>query len=207
LTIIQGNLEAILDGVEKPTPEKIAALHTETVLLNRLVNDLRDLTLAEAGQLKLSIEKVKLKNLVVKVTEMLQPILSEKHIKLSVKVPASLKTIAADPDRVTQILYNLLTNAVRHTPGEGEIELSARIDGNMVRVSVSDNGGGIPAEDLPHIFDHFYRVDDSRARATGGTGMGLAIAKLLVEAHGGTITATSEQGKGSAFSFTLPIAK
>ncbi|MFH1736940.1 MAG: ATP-binding protein [Actinomycetota bacterium] len=207
LTIIQGNLEAILDGVQEPTPEKIAALHTETVLLNRLVNDLRDLTLAEAGQLKIAVEKVKLKSLVIKVTEMLQPILNERRIKLSVKMPTSLKTVQADPDRVTQILYNLLTNAVRHTPDKGEIKLSAVADNSVTRVSVSDNGDGIPPEDLPHIFDHFYRVDDSRARATGGIGMGLAIAKLLVEAHGGTITAASEPGRGSTFSFTLPFAK
>ena len=207
LTIIQGNLEAMLDGVQEPTPEKIAALHTETVLLNRLVNDLRDLTLAEAGQLKLAVKIIKLKSLVEKVTEMLQPILSERQIKLSVKIPTSLKAVQADPDRVTQILYNLLTNAVRHTPDKGKLTLSAIADNSVARVSVSDEGEGIPPEDLPHIFDHFYRVDDSRARATGGTGMGLAIAKLLVEAHGGTITATSEPGRGSTFSFTLPFAK
>ncbi len=208
LTIIQGNLEAILDGVQEATPEKIAALHTETALLNRLVNDLRDFTLAEAGQLKLSRESVKLRPLVVKIVEMLQPMLSDKDIELTVKVAVNLPLVQADPDRVTQVFYNLLSNAIRHTSAKGSIELAALVDPDkkQVAVTVRDNGEGIPGEDLPFIFNNFYRVDQARARTTGGTGMGLAISKILVEAHGGSISVMSEPGKGSAFTFTLPVA-
>jgi signal transduction histidine kinase len=206
LTIIQGNLEAILDGVQEATPEKIAALHTETVLVNRLVNDLRELTLAEAGQLRLATQEVDLKVLALNVTEMLQPMLSEKAIKLTVKMPDSLPGANADPDRVTQVLYNLLTNAIRHTGAKGKIDISAAKLDNMVSVSVKDNGEGMPEDELPLIFDHFYRVDEARARATGGTGMGLAITRLLVEAHGGNISVTSSPGKGTEFTFTLPIS-
>ncbi len=209
LTIIQGNLEAILDGVQEATPEKIAALHTETALLNRLVNDLRDLTLAEAGQLRLSVEPVKLRPLIAKIVEMLQPMLHDKSINLTVKIPASLPVVTADPDRVTQVLYNLLSNAIRYTPEHGQIDITASTskDKNFAEITVKDNGKGIPSEYLPLIFNHFYRVDEARARTTGGTGVGLAITKLLVEAHGGSITATSKPGEGSSFTFTLPAAK
>lgn len=209
LTIIQGNLEAILDGVQDATPEKIAALHTETALLNRLVNDLRDLTLAEAGQLRLSVEPVKLRPLIAKIVEMLQPMLHDKSINLTVKVPASLPVVTADPDRVTQVFYNLLSNAIRYTPEHGQIDIIASTskDKNFAEITVKDNGEGIPSDDLPLIFNHFYRVDEARARKTGGTGVGLAITKLLVEAHSGTITATSKLGEGSSFTFTLPAAK
>lgn len=208
LTIIQGNLEAILDGVQEATPEKIAALHTETMLLSRLVNDLRELTLAEAGQLKLAVEPMKLKPLATKVVEMLQPMLQEKNISLSVKIPASVPPVSADSDRLTQVFYNLITNALRHTAEKGKIEIAAKpVDKDMVEVTVRDDGEGIPAADLPHVFDHFYRVDQARARATGGTGMGLAITKLLVEAHGGRVAVDSKPGEGSTFTFTLPVAK
>jgi two-component system, OmpR family, sensor histidine kinase BaeS len=209
LTIIQGNLEAILDGVQEATPEKIAALHTETALLNRLVNDLRDLTLAEAGQLRLSVEPLKLRPLIAKIVEMLQPMLHDKSINLIVKVPASLPVVTADPDRVTQVFYNLLSNAIRHTPDHGQINISAATskDKKFAEITVKDNGDGIPAADLPLIFNHFYRVDEARARKTGGTGVGLAITKLLVEAHGGQISAISTPGQGSTFTFTLPAAK
>lgn len=209
LTIIQGNLEAILDGVQDATPEKIAALHTETALLNRLVNDLRDLTLAEAGQLRLSVEPVKLRPLIANIVEMLQPMLHDKYVNLTVKLPASLPAVNADPDRVTQVFYNLLSNAIRHTPEHGQIDISASAskDKKFAEITVKDNGDGIPPEDLPLIFNHFYRVDEARARTTGGTGVGLAITKLLVEAHGGTITVTSTPGEGSTFAFTLPAVK
>lgn len=208
LTIIQGNLEAILDGVQDATPEKITALHTQTMLLNRLVNDLRELTLAEAGQLKLAVEPMMLKALANEVVEMLQPMVQEKNIKLSVKIAASVPAVVADSDRLTQVFYNLITNALRHTPNKGAIEIGARLkDDKMVEVTIKDNGEGIPAADLPYVFDHFYRVDQARTRTTGGTGMGLAITKLLVEAHGGQVSVTSAPGAGSAFTFTLPIAQ
>jgi signal transduction histidine kinase len=115
--------------------------------------------------------------------------------------------VNADSDRLTQVFYNLITNALRHTPAKGAIEIAARVkDDMMVEVAVKDNGEGIPAADLPYVFDHFYRVDQARTRSTGGTGMGLAISKILVEAHGGELSVTSEPGAGSTFSFTLPVA-
>ncbi len=209
LTIIQGNLEAILDGVTEASPEKIAAIHTETMLLNRLINDLRDLTLAEAGQLKLQKKPVKVKSVARKVVELIQPMLSEKQITMNIDVPARLPQAEADADRLTQILYNLVGNALRHTGENGTITLHAEPpspENPEITVSVADTGEGIPKEDLPYIFNHFYRVDQARTRAKGGTGVGLAIVKYLVEAHGGRIWAESEPGAGSTFSFTLPVS-
>jgi signal transduction histidine kinase len=209
LTIIQGNLEAVLDGVSEATPEKIAAIHTETLLLNRLINDLRDLTLAEAGQLKLQKKDVRINSVVKKVVELIQPMLSEKGITMNIDIPSGLPQVQADPDRLTQILYNLIGNALRHTSEKGKITLLAEPpvgDNKEIKVSVTDTGEGIPEEDLPYIFNHFYRVDQARTRAKGGSGVGLAIVRYLVEAHGGRVWAESEPGKGSIFSFTLPLS-
>ena len=132
-----------------------------------------------------------------------QPQVATKGLSICINPPDKLPTVNIDSHRISQVLRNLLENAVAHT-AEGEITVTARQQGSWVEVSVTDSGEGIPAEDLPNIFERFYRVDKSRARATGGSGLGLTIAKRLVEAHGGKIEAQSELGKGSCFSFTVP---
>jgi signal transduction histidine kinase len=207
LSNIQGYLEAIRDRVIKPDAATIHSLSEETALLSRLVNELQELSLAEAGELKLVYQAEDITKLVKQAVTPWQPKVTAKEISLSLDLPDNLPLVNIDWQRINQVLHNLLENAVAYTHKGGTINVAAITRGDWVEVSVSDTGEGIPAEDLPHIFERFYRVDKSRARATGGSGLGLTIAKRLVEAHGGTITAQSELGKGSRFSFTLPIAK
>jgi signal transduction histidine kinase len=207
LSNIQGYLEAIHDRVIKPDAATIRSLSEETALLSRLVNELQELSLAEAGELKLVYQAEDITNLIKQAVTPWQPKVTAKEISLSLDLPDNLPLVSIDWQRVNQVLHNLLENAVAHTHKGGTISVAAITQGDWVVVSVSDTGEGIPAEDLPHIFERFYRVDKSRARATGGSGLGLTIAKRLVEAHGGTITVQSELGKGSRFSFTLPIAE
>jgi signal transduction histidine kinase len=130
-----------------------------------------------------------------------------KGVSVSIDLPARLSPVNIDYNRISQVLHNLLENAIAHIAKEGTIMVTAKQEGSWVEVSVADTGEGIPAEDLPNIFERFYRVDKSRARATGGSGLGLTIAKRLVEAQGGKIEVHSELGKGSRFTFTLPVAE
>jgi signal transduction histidine kinase len=207
LSNIQGYLEAIRDGVMKPDAATIRSLNEEVALLSRLVNELQDLSLAEAGELKLVYQAEDIAKLVKEAVTPWQPQLATKEISLSLDLPDNLPLVSIDWQRVNQVLHNFLENAVAHTGKGGTITVAAVKQGDWVEVSVSDTGEGIPAEDLPNIFERFFRVDRSRARATGGSGLGLTIAKRLVEAHGGKITVQSKLGKGSRFSFTLPIAE
>jgi signal transduction histidine kinase len=206
LTNICGYLEALRDGVTAPTPETLASLHEESLLLSRLVEDLQQLALAEAGQLKLERYPVAVDDMVSHAALVLKPQAAKKNLAFYSEVPSNLPLVEADPERVGQILRNLLNNAVTHTPEGGEITVSARNTGEMVEISVSDTGVGIPAEHLPYLFERFYRADRSRTRATGGTGLGLAIVRQMVEAHGGKVWVESREGKGSRFTFTLPVA-
>jgi signal transduction histidine kinase len=207
LSNIQGYLEAIRDRVIKPDAATICSLNEEAALLSRLVNELQELSLAEAGELKLVYQAEDIAKLVNQAVTPWQPQLAAKEISLSLDLPDNLPPVNIDWQRVNQVLHNLLENAVAHTHKGGTINVAAITQGDWVEVSVSDTGEGIPAEDLPNIFERFYRVDKSRARVTGGSGLGLTIAKRLVEAHGGKITVQSKLGKGSRFSFTLPIAE
>jgi signal transduction histidine kinase len=207
LSNIRGYLEAIRDGVIKPDAAAISSLNEEASLLSRLVNELQELSLAEAGELKLVYQAENITDLVKQAVTPWQPQLTAGEICLSLELPDSLPLVNIDWQRVNQVLHNILENAVAHTPKGGTINVAATAKGKWVEVSVSDTGEGIPAQDLPHIFERFYRVDKSRARATGGSGLGLTIAKRLVEAHGGTITVQSKLREGSRFSFTLPIAE
>ena len=207
LSNIQGYLEAIRDRVMKPNAATILSLNEEVALLSRLVNELQELSLAEAGELKLVYQAEDITKLIKQAVTPLQPKLAAKEISLSFDLPDNLPLVNIDWQRVNQVLHNLLENAVAYTHKGGTINVAAAKQGDWVEVSVSDTGEGIPAEDLPNIFERFYRVDKSRARVTGGSGLGLTIAKRLVEAHGGTITVQSKPGKGSRFSFTLPIAE
>ncbi len=207
LSNIRGYLEAIRDGVIEPDAAAIGSLNEEASLLSRLVNELQELSLAEAGELKLVYQAEDVANLVKQAIVPWQPQIVAKGITLSLDLPDDLPLVNIDWQRVNEVLHNLLENAVAHTPARGTINVAASAKGKWVEVNVRDTGEGIPAEDLPHIFERFYRVDKSRARATGGSGLGLTIAKRLVEAHGGTITVRSKLGQGSSFSFTLPIAE
>jgi len=207
LSNIQGYLEAIRDGVMKPDAATIRSLNEEAALLSQLVNELQELSLAEAGELKLVYQAEDITKLLKQAVTPWQPQLAAKEILLFLDLPDNLPLVSTDWQRVQQVLHNLLENAVAYTGRGGTITVTAAKQGDWVEVSVSDTGEGIPAEDLPNIFERFYRVDKSRAKVTGGSGLGLTIAKRLVEAHGGTITVQSELGKGSRFSFTLPIAE
>ncbi len=206
LTNISGYLEAAEEGLIAPDAALVANLSEETLLLRRLVDDLQELALAEASQLRLQREAVAVDALIAPAVEALRPQTAAKGLAIRVELPADLPPVAADPGRVGQVLRNLLNNAIIHTPAGGTITLSARPDAGFVAVSVRDTGVGIPPEHLPNVFERFYRADRSRARATGGAGLGLAIVKQLVTAHGGNVAVESAVGQGSTFTFTLPVA-
>jgi two-component system sensor histidine kinase BaeS len=207
LSIIQGNLEAWLDGVIAPTSEQVASVYDETVLLSRLVTDLRDLSLAEAGQLKLYQNATELSEFVFAEIASVQNRCQEKRISIDAELPTGLPLVFIDRDRIRQVLHNLIDNALRYTRAGGAIKIGASYkEGGWVTVYVSDSGSGIASEDLPHVFDHFYKVDRSRQRGHGGAGIGLAMVKQLVELHGGKVWVESQKGKGSTFFFTLPVA-
>lgn len=205
MSVMRGHLEALLDGVFEPTPENLTPVYDQTLLLERLVNDLRDLALAEAQQLPLELTETDLAALVHRTARVFQTTASSKGLTLHVAVEESPLTVQIDPQRTEQIIANLLSNAVRHTPGGGNITVGAKKETEHAVVWVQDTGEGIDAEHLPHIFDRFYRVDQARSRSTGGTGLGLAIAKQLVEAQKGTIAVASEPGEGTTFSVRFPL--
>jgi len=207
LSNVRGYLEAIHDRVIKPDADTIRSLDEEAMLLSRLVDDLQELSLAEAGELKLVRQPESVAELIKQTADMVQAQLAAKEVSVSIDLPAKLPPANIDARRISQVLRNLLENAVTHTRKGDAITVTARAQDNYVEVAVSDTGEGIPAEDLPNIFERFYRVDKSRARTTGGSGLGLTIAKRLVEAHGGKIEVLSEMGKGSRFSFTVPTAE
>ncbi len=208
LTVLQGNLRALLDGVYPLERAEIATLYDETRLLSRLVDDLRQLALAEAGQLPLNLQTVDAAALAAATLNKFSAAAEEKHIALKTDLPTSLPYVRADGDRLAQVLQNLLSNALRHTASGGQVTLSAgpvRAErGDMLRIEVSDTGEGIAPADLPHVFDRFYRADRSRPHRGGSTGLGLAIAKSFVEAMGGAIGVESRPSQGSHFWFTLP---
>ena len=203
LAVLQGNLSAMLDGVYPLERSEIATLYDETRLLNRLVDDLRELALADAGQMQLNLQPVQVAKALRDAAANFSIAADAQQIHMHIEATEPLMTVA-DPDRLGQILRNLIANALRHTPSGGSINLSAQVAERFVRISVADTGEGIAAEDLPNIFERFYRGDKSRTRTSGGTGLGLAIAKAWVEAMGGNIGVESELGRGSHFWFTLP---
>lgn len=205
LSNIRGYLEAVRDGIKKPDTDTIRSLEEEASLLSRLVDDLQELSLAEAGELALVRQEEDAAALVRQVVAAVEGYVSAKGLSLTVELPDKLPPVNIDSHRIGQVLRNLLENAIAHTGAGGTITVAARQHENGVEVAVSDTGEGIPPEDLPNIFERFYRVDKSRARATGGSGLGLTIAKRLIEAHGSSIEAYSEPGKGSRFTFTLPV--
>lgn len=207
LTNIRGYLEAFHEGVAAPEPELIAILYRETLFLNRLIDDLQELALAEAGQLRLDCQPLAIDGVIHATTDVLRGQAAARDIELVTRVPARLPLVQADAARAEQILRNLVKNALTHTPDGGTITVSAVERAGMVAVSVADTGHGIEPEHLPHVFERFYRADASRSRATGGSGLGLTIVRQLVEAQDGAIAVESGVGRGSVFTFTLPLAR
>jgi len=207
LSVIEGTVDAMLDGVYEPSPDNINSIKEETDVLTRLVGELRDLTLAESGHLKLEIEPTNLAEMVQRRVSQAEVIARGKNVNLRTDIAEGLPEIEADGRRIEQVVANLLDNALNHTPSGGSVTIAASREKDGILVSVSDTGEGIPPEHLPYIFERFYRVDDARSRKTGGAGLGLAIAKQMVELHGGRIWVESEAGKGSKFSFTLPVTR
>ncbi len=206
LSNIRGYLEAVNDGLMKADAKAIQSLNEESNRLSRLVDELQELSLAEAGELKLQRQAGDISRLIDQAVVAVQAQATAKGVSLSTDLGEELPSVNIDSQRMAQVLHNLLDNAIAHTDHGDSITVSAVREGDCIEVAVTDTGEGIPDEDLPNIFERFYRVDKSRARATGGSGLGLTIAKRLVEAHGGSIEARSEPGKGTRFTFTLPVS-
>lgn len=206
LSIIQSNLEAMLDGVLPPSPEELTSLHQETLLLNRLITDLRTLSLAESGQLHLQKRTVEPGLLIQQVSDRMSLSAEEKQIILETDIATDLPPVQADPERLMQVMTNLVDNAIRYNPTGTRVIVGARPAAEGIELSVSDNGLGIPPEDAPHVFERFWRAEKSRNRATGGSGLGLAIVKQLVEAHRGQVQVESQPGRGTRFEVQIPLA-
>lgn len=207
LATLSGYLEGLLDGVVEPTPRTWAMLHAEAGRLTRLVEDLQELSRAEARQLSLALQAVDPAAAVQAAIDRLRPDFAAKGITLDAILGPALPAVRADPDRLAQILTNLLSNALRYTPAPGRVQLMVARTPTSVRFQVQDTGAGIAADDLPHIFERFYRVEKSRARASGGSGIGLTITKALVEAMDGHVEAASAgPGQGAIFTVDLPVS-
>ncbi len=231
LTTIKGSMEGLIDGVLPPTPETFLDIHREAERLQKLVSDLQELSRVEAlamsftegGASSLELAPLSMGRLVESVARRLSPQFDGKGVTLELEIPPSLPLVMADEDRIAQVLINLIGNALQYTPSGGKVWIQCAVQqlskvseqaypgrntARYLLTTIRDTGIGIPAEHLPHVFDRFYRVDKSRSRAGGGSGIGLTISKHIVEAHGGRIWAESEgPGKGSTFSFTLPVAQ
>ncbi len=206
LSSLKSSLEALVDGLLPNEPATFLSLEREVSRMQRLVYDLEELSRAEAGQLRLELRSSSLDELIGTVTERLRPQFEDKGVTLSLQLPPALPRVYADANRSIQVLLNLLGNALQYTPPGGQVALRAWCERGAALISIHDTGIGIGGEQLPHLFERFYRVDKSRARAGGGSGIGLTIAKHLVEAQGGRIWASSPGlGQGSTFTFTLPL--
>jgi len=207
LASIQGYMEGLIDGVLPAEAATFQRVYREADRLQRLVHDLQELSRVEAGAYELNLRPTAPERLVDSVVARLGRQFEEKGVTLEFDAPPDLPPVCADEDRMSQVLLNLMGNALQYTPTGGQVFLSVRREGKGVQFSVQDTGLGIAPEHIPHVFERFYRVDRSRSRAGGGSGIGLTIARHLVEAHGGQIEAASDgPGRGSTFSFTLPTA-
>lgn len=205
LSNIRGYLEAMQDGVVDRTCDAINSVHEEALLLNRIVDDLQLLALADAGHLSLVRHPTQIGEVVEKAIQAAGHRINGSGIKLSVRVDSNLPVMSVDAERIGQVLRNLLNNAFSYTPKNGVITVYAAHHDSNVEVFVCNTGQGIQSDDLPRLFDRFYRADKSRTRTTGGSGLGLAIVKQLIEAHGGKVWAESEPGKWAKFTFSLPV--
>ncbi|MFN8482235.1 MAG: HAMP domain-containing sensor histidine kinase [Anaerolineae bacterium] len=206
LTVINAYIEGLRDGVFQPTPERFDAMHTEAQHLQTLIEDLRILSLADAGELPIQRIPISSEALLERLVAAHAPQAEERGITMRVLAERGLPDILVDPERMAQVLGNLVSNALRYTPSGGQIVLGARRLGVVVALSVQDTGVGIPPDILPHVFDRFYRGDDSRSEQNGGSGLGLAIAKSLAEAQGARIEVASALGQGTTFTVLVSPA-
>ncbi|MFC2046257.1 sensor histidine kinase [Chloroflexota bacterium] len=215
LSVLQGNLWAILNDAYPLEKAEISHLYDETRLLSRLVEDLRELALADAGELYLELQLIDLAQVIRHTVDNLALAAEVQEVSLSTQIPEDLAPVQADADRVAQVLRNLLVNALRHTPSGGLVTVSASQKTGAMEVALVDTGEGIAPDDLPHVFERFWRADPARGRSeagaderwAGGTGLGLSVAQSLVKAQGGRIWVESTVGEGTIFRFTLPLAE
>lgn len=207
LTVLKGYLEGLADGTIEPSTDIYERLSRETTRMQRLVNDLQELSKMEAGYLTIDAQPIELRPLLASiVSRFADQLLTDSSPKMYLDCPPEMPRVLADPERVEQIAVNLISNALRYT-ARGSVVVKVYPEGDKVWIAVIDTGMGITPEDLPHVFERFWRADRSRDRHSGGTGIGLAICRRLVELHGGTIEVTSQLDKGSIFRFSLPIAR
>lgn len=206
LMVISGYLEALCDGTLEPTPARFETMNQEALQLRRLIDDLRTLSLADAGELKLQLQIIQPREILEQVARSFDPLAQEQQVALRLESAPALPSIQADRERMVQVLSNLISNALRHTPAGGRITLAAQSQQNQVQLIVQDTGVGIAAEHLPNVFERFYRIEESRYTSEGESGLGLAIAKSIVEAHQGTITVESQPGVGTTMRIALPAA-
>ena len=206
LAVLAGYVEGLRDGVLQPNPTMIEGMYDEVHHLQRLVADLRTLSLADAKELQLYREEVSPHDLLEKLAVIYEFQARKKNIDLAVEADARLPTIEVDPERMTQVFINLVSNALRYTPDGGQILIAAKQMAQNILFIIEDNGTGIAAEKLPHIFERFYRADEAREQNQGESGLGLAIVKSLVEAHGGNVSVESVVGQGTKFTIMLPPA-
>ncbi len=215
LTVIEGTIDGILDGVFQPDDEHLDSIKEQTAQLTRLIGDLRDLSMAESGQLKLELIPTSMVDLVRRKLSQVELRAREKNVRLELNIPQEVPEVNVDSARMEQVIANLMANAIQHTPPGNSVtisigtvtgERSHQVEKPSLIISVADTGEGIAPEHLPNIFERFYRVEHSRSRSEGGTGLGLAIVKQMVQAHGGKVWVDSEPGKGSTFYVALPLA-
>jgi signal transduction histidine kinase len=216
LTVIEGTVDGILDGVFEPDSARLSIIKDQTELMTRLIKDLRDLSLMESGQFKLDLKLTDLAELARRRVFHYEAAAAERRVQFDLLFPDALPTVLVDPGRMEQVVSNLLTNALRHSRQGSTITCSitetlddrpGKVPGHHLEMAISDTGDGIPPDDLPRIFDRFYRVDASRSKQEGGTGLGLAIVKQIVEAHGGKAWAESTLGQGSTFFILIPVVE
>jgi signal transduction histidine kinase len=208
ITVISGYMESLRDGVLEPSPDRFEVIYNEAQQLKRLVEDLRTLSLADAGELVLQKARLSPKVLLDRVVAAYGHRAQQQEVVLRMASGPDVPEVPVDAERMAQVLGNLVTNALRHTPAGGQITLSAhhQAPASDVELVVQDTGAGIDPEALPRVFDRFYRADASRQQGEGESGLGLAIAKSIVEAHDGTISVASQLGSGTAFTIALPVA-
>ena len=207
LSNIRGYVEAVRDGVLEADEATVASIHRQTMYLSKLVEDLRLLAETESADFRLHLERGSIEEVASRSVEAHRPQARAKGVTLSISAQTALQEVEMDRTRIEQVLGNLLQNAIGHTPGGGRVDVTVDASESSARVTVEDTGEGISPDDLPHVFDRLFRADPSRARSTGGAGLGLTIARQLVEAHGGSIRAESDPGQGSRFIFELPLSQ
>ena len=206
LALIIGHAEGVHDGVLPPSKENFEIIREEAERLEKLVNDLRTLSLADAGELSVEFQPVEMHKFLSDIQSHYLAPFNQKRVTLNL-MPAPVILVNLDPSRFSQVLTNILDNALRFTPEGGRVDMSIRQSGDLIEISIQDSGEGVTAEDAAHLFDRFYRADESRNRDAGGSGLGLAIAKSIVEMHKGKIWAESETGKGLKVIIQIPVAK